>query len=73
VATLLARAKLDDPDFYKQEKTSGTFAPDWPANRLGDGTTPYEIPGVKRLTLTVTWDDKRRNLVFVRYVVPGLL
>ena len=69
IATLLARAKLDDPDFAKQQdKTSGTFAPDWPEIGWQTTTEPAQIQGVKKLTFTVTWDNKRRKLAFVRYL-----
>jgi general secretion pathway protein I len=69
IATLLARAKLDDPDFIKQQdKTSGTFAPDWPEIGWATTTEPAKIPGVQRQTLTVTWDNKRRSLPFVRFL-----
>ena len=68
IATLLARAKLDDPDFVKQAKTSGTFAPDWPEIAWETTTEPAQLQGVKKLTFTVTWDNKRRSLAFVRYL-----
>jgi general secretion pathway protein I len=67
IATLLARTKLDDPDFARQEKTSGTFGPDWPEIAWETASEPAQIQGVKKLTLTVTWDNKRRSLAFVRY------
>lgn len=68
IATLLARAKLDDPAFNTQDKTSGTFAPDWPEIGWAIITEPAQIPGVQRLTFTVTWDNKRRSLPFVRFL-----
>jgi general secretion pathway protein I len=69
IATLLARAKMDGPVFSKQQdKTSGTFAPDWPEISWETTTEPAQIPGVKKLTFTVTWDDKRRSLAFVRFL-----
>ena len=68
IATLLARAKLDDPDFVKQQEASGTFSPDWPEFGWSKTTEPAQLQGVKKLTFTVTWDDKRRSLAFIRYL-----
>ena len=67
VAILLARAKLDDPDFKKLENKSGTFAPEWPDIEWSKETTPSEIPQVTKLILTVTWNNKRSNLSLVQY------
>ena len=68
IATLLARAKLDDPVFARQQdQTSGTFGPDWPGIGWEIAMEPTQIQGVKKLTFTVSWDDKRRKLAFVRY------
>lgn len=68
VAVLLARAKLDDPDFKVAERSKGTFAPDWPGIAWEAESAPYTIPGVNRVTLTVSWDGERKKLALVRYV-----
>ena len=68
VAVLLARAKLDDPVVKTPEETKGTFAPDWPGISWEVTTTPTELPGVNRKTLTVSWDNARRTLALVRYL-----
>ncbi len=67
VAALLARAKLEDPDFNKSDQKSGTFAPDWPEINWEVETTALDLPGVNRVTLTVSWDDRRKKLSLVRY------
>jgi general secretion pathway protein I len=70
VAVLLARSKLEDPDFKKGQQKSGTFAPDWPEIVWEAETTGVEIPEVQRLTLTVNWDDKKKKLALVQYLEP---
>lgn len=69
IAVLLARAKLEEPDFRNLEKKSGTFAPDWPAIGWNVEATPMEtMPGVSRITFTVNWDDNRKKLALVQYL-----
>lgn len=68
IAVLLARAKLDDPVVKALEENKGTFAPDWPGIAWETATTPTDLPGVNRLTLTVSWDNARRTLALVRYL-----
>jgi general secretion pathway protein I len=70
VAVLLARSKLEDPDFKKLGQKSGNFSPDWPEIGWEAETTPVEIPGVQRLTLTVNWDNSRKKLALVQYLEP---
>lgn len=65
-AVLLGRAKLDDPDFVKQTDNKGTFAPDHPAYKWEREVTPFELPGVNRVQLTVSWNDDRKKLSLVR-------
>ena len=68
IAVLLARAKLEDPEFKTFAKKSGDFSPDWPGITWYVDSTPLEIiPGVDRLTLTVSWDDKRKKLDLVQF------
>jgi len=68
IAVLLARAKLDDPDFKAAEPTKGTFAPDWPGINWEAKMAPYTIPGVNRVTVTVSWNGDRDKLTLVRFV-----
>ena len=69
IALLLARSKLDEPGFRDLPAGSkGTFAPQWPLIAWETAITPTELPGVSRLTLTVTWDGTRRTLSLVQYV-----
>ncbi len=69
VAMLLARAKIDDPEFKTLPSGSkGTFAPQWPLMTWETAIVPTELPGVSRVTLTVAWDDARKRLSFVQYV-----
>ncbi|TWJ33468.1 type II secretion system minor pseudopilin GspI [Geobacter argillaceus] len=69
IALLLARSKIDEPGFRDLPAGSkGTFAPQWPLIAWETATAPTELPGVSRLTLTVTWDGTRRKLSLVQYV-----
>lgn len=69
VALLLAREKIDDPAFKDLPSGSkGTFAPQWPLIAWDTAIAPTELPGVSRVTLTVSWDNARRKLSFVQYV-----
>ncbi|KAF0219748.1 MAG: hypothetical protein FD174_1761 [Geobacteraceae bacterium] len=67
-AVLLARARLDDPEFLKQEQKSGTFAPQHPEIAWVVGRTPADIPMVDRLTFTVSWDGERHKLTLVKFL-----
>jgi general secretion pathway protein I len=72
IAVLLARAKLDDPNFKSNEQGKGTFAPDRPDIKWETVVKPAEIPGaaalLNQLTLTVSWNEDRRKLTLVQYV-----
>lgn len=68
VAMLLARAKLEDPDFKSRRENKGTFAPDWPGFSWEAVTTPTMLSQVVRLSLTVSWDSARRKLTLVQYL-----
>jgi general secretion pathway protein I len=65
-ALLLARARLDEPGFLKLAETSGNFAPQRPDITWKAGKTPAALPGVDRLTFTVSWDGERHKLVLVK-------
>ena len=68
VAVMLARAKLDDPDFKPADKKEGTFAPDRPDITWKAEVVPLEyFPGVNRLTLTLSWDAGRRKISLEKY------
>jgi len=74
IAILLARAKLEEPNFINGEKKSGTFAPDWPGIGWEAEVNPSGIiPGINKLIFTVNWDDKRKKLALVKYLAPGSL
>lgn len=66
-AVLLARAKIDDPDFVALTVGKGTFAPareDITWEKTTEGT---QLPGVQRILFTVRWDNNKRSLSLVRY------
>lgn len=67
-AVLLARGRIDDPDFARQTATKGTFAPQRPDMSWEKRFAPSQIPGIAKMTFTVSWDQQRRNLSLVRYV-----
>lgn len=66
-ALLLARAKLDQPDFLTTTTSSGNFAPDFPGFVWKREETVSEIPTLKRYQLTVSWNEGRRSLQLVLY------
>jgi len=66
-AVLLARARIDDPAFLSAPSGKGTFAPARADIAWEKSITATELPGVQRLILTVSWDNRRRSLFLVRY------
>jgi general secretion pathway protein I len=68
VAVLLARGKLAEPGFATQETTAGTFAPAWPEYSWRRELLPTETIGLKRLVLTISWQEKRQTMALVQYV-----
>ena len=68
IAVILARAKLEDPDFKPGEEKKGTFAPDWPDISWKADSKPTDYPGVNRLIFTVSWDAERRKVDLVQYM-----
>ena len=66
-AVLLGRAKLADPDFSKQTDNKGSFAPDHPLLKWERETVPADLPGLNRITLTISWNDDRKKLTLVQY------
>jgi general secretion pathway protein I len=67
VAVLLGRAKMDDPDIKGDEGQKGNFAPDHPEIAWKSEIAATDYPGVKRLSLTLSWDLEKRKVVLVRY------
>lgn len=67
VAVLLARSKLDDPDFKNLTERQGTFAPQWPGYSWKSVVTPTDYPGVRRMDLSIFWDGGRRSVSLVQY------
>ena len=70
VALLLARGKLEELEMVPAESLSpqeGTFAPERPAFAWKLGLSPTAITGLRQLTLTVFWDDKRKSLSLDHY------
>lgn len=67
-AVLLARGKIDDPDFSRQTATKGTFAPQRPDMAWEKSLVPTELAGIAKMVFTVSWENQRRKLTLVRYV-----
>jgi general secretion pathway protein I len=67
-AILLARGKIDDPDFSRQTATKGTFAPQRPDMAWEKSIVPTDLPGIVKMVFTVSWQAERRKLTLVRYV-----
>lgn len=72
VAVLLARQKLSDLEEEKDipEKREGTFAPARPEYSWEMTATPTELESLRRMTLVVSWDNKKRSVALVRYLAP---
>lgn len=72
VAVLLARQKLAELDVEKNipEKKEGTFAPTRPEFAWEMTAAPTELAALRRMTLTVSWDNKKRSVALVRYLAP---
>ena len=66
-AVLLARAKIDDPDFAALPIGKGTFAPARADIAWEKAVVATQLPGVMRMILTVSWNDSKRSLALVRY------
>ncbi len=72
VAVLLARQKLAELEEVKDipEKMEGTFAPARPEFRWEMTASPTELESLRRMTLAVSWDNKKRSVALVRYLAP---
>lgn len=66
-AVLLARAKIDDPDFTTLPAGKGTFAPARDDISWEKTVAATDLPGVQRMNLTVRWNSNKRSLSLVRY------
>lgn len=67
-AILLARAKIDDPEFILSTADKGTFAPQRPDMVWEKRFVTTELPGVRKMVFKISWDGEKRNLSLVRYV-----
>lgn len=66
-ALLLARSKLDQPDFLTATTSEGTFAPQQPDMTWKRESLATDLSGVQRYALTVSWQQGRRSLSLVTY------
>lgn len=72
VAVMLGRTQLETMELQKDLKPAeGTFAPAYPDLHWKLETEPTYVPIVKRLTMTVTWNEGKRRLALVHYL-PNL-
>lgn len=67
-AAILGRAKIEDPAFVNQTETKGNFAPEHPDMNWEVETLPSDFPMLKRLRLTVSWENGKQKLALVQYV-----
>lgn len=70
VSLLLARGKLEELELIPAESLTpreGTFAPERPDLSWKLAITPTAVTGLRQLTLTVAWDDKRKSLSLEHY------
>ncbi len=66
-AVLLARARIDDPSFLTLPASKGNFAPARADIAWEKKISDTQFPGIKRMSLMVSWDSSRRNISLVRY------
>jgi general secretion pathway protein I len=66
-ALLLARTRLDDPNFLSASVNEGNFGPDYPNITWQRQATPSDYPGLIRYRLTVAWHQGSRKLTLVTY------
>lgn len=66
-ALLLARAKLDQPDFLTSSTSEGSFAPQQPEMTWKRQSLPTDFSGVQRFLVTVSWQQGQRSLTLVTY------
>ena len=66
-ALLLARAKLEEPDFLTRTTAEGNFAPDFPGISWKREQTASDYPWLRRYQLTVSWQSNRQSLTLVTY------
>lgn len=71
-AMLLARTRIDAPDFALLPAGKGTFAPDHPGLVWEKVLQPTELPGLEKMTFTVSWDQERKKVALVSYVAKNL-
>ncbi len=70
VSLLLARGKLEELEMNSPESLTpqeGTFAPERPDISWKLSVAPTAITGLRQLTLTVLWDDKKKSLSLDHY------
>lgn len=67
-ATILARAKIDDPAFAQLPAGKGTFAPDHPELGWEKALQPTQLSGVDKMIFTVSWDQDKKKVALVRYI-----
>lgn len=67
-ATMIARARIDDPAFALLPAGKGTFAPDHPEMAWEKALLPTKLPGVDKMVYTVTWDQERKRVALVHYI-----
>ena len=70
VMLLLARGKLEELEMAPPESLTareGTFEPDRPDVSWKLAINPTLISGLRQLTLTVFWDDRKKSLALDHY------
>ncbi len=71
-ATLVARAKMDDPAFDLLPAGKGNFAPAYPELSWEKVIFPTELPGVAKMVFTVSWDNEKKKVALVRYIAKTI-
>ncbi len=66
IAVLLARAKLEEPDFLELQKKAGNFGPGHPEITWQAETVATDLPLLQKVILTVGWGEKQ-SLSLVQY------
>lgn len=66
-ALLLARAKLEQPDFLTATTAEGSFEPERPDITWKRQTLSTDYTGLQRFLLTVSWQQGQKSLTLVTY------
>ncbi|HEX9022361.1 MAG TPA: type II secretion system minor pseudopilin GspI [Geobacteraceae bacterium] len=68
IAVILARGKMDDPEYVPVDGAKGDFGPDRPDITWSTQIMSTDYPGVNRVVFTVSWNKEQGKIDLVQYV-----